>query len=67
MELGRQAAAGDRRAYRTFALAYNLMARPLVLFHPALFVNAARAAVRGRGAPAPRPEVLEVLREAQAA
>lgn len=63
MELGRQSVAGDRRAFRTFARAYNLMAHPLVLFHPALFVNAARAAVRGRGAPAPRPEVLEALRE----
>ena len=66
MELGHQAVAGEHRAYRTFLLAYNLMARPIVLFHPALFVSAARAAVRGRGAPAPRPEVLERLREARA-
>ena len=66
-ELARQATAGDRRAYRAFAQAYHLMASPLVLFHPALFVTAARHAVRGRGAPAPRPEVLEALREAQPA
>jgi hypothetical protein len=64
-ELGRLAVAGDRRALRTFALAYHLMAPPIVLFHPALFVRVARAAVLGRGAPAPRPEVLERLREAQ--
>jgi 2-polyprenyl-6-methoxyphenol hydroxylase-like FAD-dependent oxidoreductase len=63
-ELGRLAVAGDRRASRAFAQAYHLMARPLVLFHPALFVTVARAAVRGRGAPAPRPEVLEALRGA---
>ncbi|HEV2930464.1 MAG TPA: FAD-dependent oxidoreductase [Propionibacteriaceae bacterium] len=67
MELGHQAVAGDQRAYRTFLLAYHLMARPIVLFHPALFLNAARAALRGRGAPAPRPEVLEALRQAQPA
>jgi hypothetical protein len=62
-ELGRLAVAGDRRAYRTFALAYHLMAPPIVFFHPALFVRLARAAVQGRGARAPRPEVLEALRE----
>ena len=61
MELGHQAVAGNHRAYRTFLMAYNLMARPVVLFHPALFLNAARAALRGRGAPAPRPDVLEAL------
>ncbi len=66
-EVARQAVAGDRLAYRTFARAYNLMASPLVLFHPALFVSAARSAVRGRGAPAPRPEVLEELRQARSA
>jgi 2-polyprenyl-6-methoxyphenol hydroxylase-like FAD-dependent oxidoreductase len=64
-ELGRLAVAGDKLAYSSFALAYHLMARPLVLFHPALFVHAAWSAVRGRGAPAPRPEVLEALRHAQ--
>ena len=65
-ELAQQATAGDRLAYRAFARAYHLMARPLVLFHPALFVTAAWSAIRGRGAPAPRPEVLERLRESSA-
>jgi flavin-dependent dehydrogenase len=63
MELGRQAVAGNQRAYRTFVLAYNLMAPPILLFHPALFLSAVRAAVAGRDAPAPRPEVLEALRD----
>ena len=67
MELGRQAAAGNQRAYRTFALTYNLMVRPIALFHPALFLSALRAAVLGRGAPVPRPEVLERLSQAQPA
>jgi 2-polyprenyl-6-methoxyphenol hydroxylase-like FAD-dependent oxidoreductase len=67
MELGRQAVAGNRRAYRTFVLTYNLMAQPVTLFHPALFLTAARAAVAGRSAPTPRPEVLESLRQAQPA
>jgi 2-polyprenyl-6-methoxyphenol hydroxylase-like FAD-dependent oxidoreductase len=66
-ELGRLAVAGDRRAYRAFARAYHLMAHPLVFFHPALFVGVVRTAVVGRGAPAPRPEVLESLRQAQPA
>jgi hypothetical protein len=66
-ELAKQATAGDRLAYRAFARTYHLVAPPLVLFHPALFLHAARAAVRGRGAPAPRPKVLEALREAQPA
>ncbi len=66
-ELARQATTGDRLAYQAFARAYHLMASPLVLFHPVLFLNAARAAIRGRGAPAPRPQVLEALREAQPA
>jgi 2-polyprenyl-6-methoxyphenol hydroxylase-like FAD-dependent oxidoreductase len=60
-ELARQATTGDRLAYTAFAQAYHLMASPIVFFHPALFVHAARAAVRGRGAPAPRPEALEAL------
>ena len=66
-ELGRQATAGDQRAYRALAQAYHLMASPLVLFHPALFARTAWSAVRGRGAPAPRPQVLEALRAAQPA
>jgi flavin-dependent dehydrogenase len=67
MELALQAVAGDHRAYRTFLLAYNLMAQPIVLFHPALFLNAARTALLGRAASAPRPAVLEALRQAQPA
>ena len=62
-ELAKQATADDRLAYRAFARAYHLMARPIVLFHPALFLDAALSAVRGRGAPAPRPEMLGRLRE----
>jgi 2-polyprenyl-6-methoxyphenol hydroxylase-like FAD-dependent oxidoreductase len=64
-EVARQAVAGDRLAYRTFAQAYNLMASPLVLFHPAMFARAALTAVRGRGPSAPRPGVLQGLHEAQ--
>ena len=67
MELGRQAAAGNYRAYRTFALAYHLMAPPIVLFHPALFLSAARAAIAGRVAPVPRPKELGRLRQAEPA
>ena len=65
IELSRQAAAGNERAHRTFALTYHLLIRPIALFHPALFLSAVRAAVLGRGAPVPRPEVLETLRHAQ--
>ena len=66
-ELGRLAVAGDRRAFRTFAQAYHLMASPLVLFHPALFPKVAWAAVLGHRAPPSRPAVLEALRQAQPA
>ena len=66
-ELSRLAVAGDPRAYRTFSRVYHLMAPASELFHPALFVTAARSAVGGRGRPAPRPEELEALRQAQPA
>jgi 2-polyprenyl-6-methoxyphenol hydroxylase-like FAD-dependent oxidoreductase len=67
IELSRQAAAGNKRAHRTFALTYHLLIRPIALFHPALFLSALRAAVRGRGAPVPRPETLEQLSQAKPA
>jgi len=66
-ELGRLAVAGDPRAFRTFSRVYHLMAPASELFQPALFLTAARSAVRGRGRPAPRPAELEALRQAQAA
>ena len=66
-ELARLAVAGDPRAFRTFSRVYHLMAPASELFHPALFLSAARSAVRGRGRPAPRPAELEALRQAQPA
>ena len=66
-ERRRLAVAGDPRAFRTFARVYHLMAPARALFHPALFLAAARSALRGRGRPAPRPEVLEALRQSQPA
>jgi 2-polyprenyl-6-methoxyphenol hydroxylase-like FAD-dependent oxidoreductase len=66
-ELARLSVAGDPRAIRTFSRVYHLMAPPSELFHPALFFTAARSVVRGRGRPAPRPAVLEALRQAQPA
>ena len=66
-ELSRLTVAGDRRAYRTFSRVYHLMAPAHELFHPALFLAAARSAVVGRGRSAPRPEELEALRQAQPA
>ncbi len=60
-EIGLLAVGGDRRACQAFASAYHLMASPRVFFHPALFAHVARAAVLGRGEPAPRPEVLNEL------
>ena len=66
-ELARLTAAGDPRAFRTFSRVYHLMAPATELFHPALFLTAARSVVRGRGEPTPRPAVLEALRQAQPA
>jgi 2-polyprenyl-6-methoxyphenol hydroxylase-like FAD-dependent oxidoreductase len=66
-ELARLAVAGDPQAFRTFSRVYHLMAPPSDLFHPALFLTAARSVLRGRGRPAPRPAVLEALRQAQPA
>jgi len=66
-ELSRLAVAGDPRAFRTYYRVYHLMAPASELFHPALFLAAARSAVRGRGRPAPRPAELEALRQAQPA
>ena len=64
-ELTKLAVTGDRRAYATFAGVYHLMTRPRSLFHPALFVAVAWSRVRRRGQPAPRPAVLDRLRQAQ--
>ena len=64
-ELTRLAVIGNRRAYATFAGVYHLMTQPRSLFHPALFVAVARSRVRGRGQPAPRPAVLDQLRQPQ--
>jgi 2-polyprenyl-6-methoxyphenol hydroxylase-like FAD-dependent oxidoreductase len=66
-ELTKLAVTGDRRASRTFADVYHLMAEPRALFHPALFATVARARLVGRGRPAPRPAVLDGLRQAQRA
>jgi len=66
-ELSRLAVAGDPRAFGTFMRVYHLMAPAGELFHPALFLSAARSAVGGRGRPAPRPAELEALRQAQPA
>jgi 2-polyprenyl-6-methoxyphenol hydroxylase-like FAD-dependent oxidoreductase len=57
-QLGLLAAHGDVRAQNTLSAVYQLMADPRVLFHPALFVAAARAKLRGLGRPNPRPRVL---------
>jgi 2-polyprenyl-6-methoxyphenol hydroxylase-like FAD-dependent oxidoreductase len=65
-ELARLATHGDRRAYRTFARVYHLVAGPGLLFHPALFLSAARSAVFGRPPAAPRPDVLSALNPAHA-
>jgi hypothetical protein len=56
--LGRLAAHGDVRAHNTLSSVYQLMADPRLLFHPALFVAAARAKLRGLGKPNPRPHGL---------
>ena len=63
-ELGRLAAHGDRRSYRAFARVYHLMGSPLLFFHPALFVSAARSLLRGRPPAAPRPAMLDALSSA---
>jgi 2-polyprenyl-6-methoxyphenol hydroxylase-like FAD-dependent oxidoreductase len=63
-ELNRLAAHGDRRAYRAFARVYHLVGSPLLFFHPALFVSAARAVLWGRPPAAPRPAVLDALSSA---
>jgi 2-polyprenyl-6-methoxyphenol hydroxylase-like FAD-dependent oxidoreductase len=60
-ELARLATHGDWRAYRAFARVYHLTAGPALLFHPGLFVSAARSALFGRPPAAPRPEVLDAL------
>jgi 2-polyprenyl-6-methoxyphenol hydroxylase-like FAD-dependent oxidoreductase len=57
-QLGQLAAHGDLRAQNTIAAVYQLMADPRTLFHPALFLAAARAKTRGLGRPNPRPPVL---------
>jgi 2-polyprenyl-6-methoxyphenol hydroxylase-like FAD-dependent oxidoreductase len=57
-QLGRLAAHGDVRAQNTLSSVYQLMADPRLLFHPALFVAAARAKLRGLGKPNPRPQGL---------
>jgi flavin-dependent dehydrogenase len=54
-ELSMLAVHGDRRAARTLPRVYHLMAPPVVMFHPQLFVSAARARVRGQRPPTPRP------------
>ena len=66
-ELAKLAVAGDRRAFYTFSRVYHLMAPARELFHPALFLTAARSVFRGRGRPAPRPAELEALRQGQPA
>ena len=66
-QLARLAATGDEQAYWTLARVYHLMIEPRALFSPALALAAARAGVRGFGPSAPRPEVLNRLRQAQAA
>jgi 2-polyprenyl-6-methoxyphenol hydroxylase-like FAD-dependent oxidoreductase len=60
-ELAELAAHGDRGAYRAFARVYHLMAAPALLFHPALFVSAGLAAIRGMPPAAPRPPLLDSL------
>ena len=57
-QLGVLAAHGDVRAQNTLSAVYQLMADPRLLFHPALFVAAARAKLRGPGKPNPRPHAL---------
>jgi 2-polyprenyl-6-methoxyphenol hydroxylase-like FAD-dependent oxidoreductase len=60
-ELARLMTSGDRGACRALRGVYHLMARPSSLFHPALFLSAGLAAVRGMPPAAPRPAVLESL------
>jgi 2-polyprenyl-6-methoxyphenol hydroxylase-like FAD-dependent oxidoreductase len=57
-QLGLLAAHGDVRAQNTLSAVYQLMADPRILFHPALFLAAARAKLRGLGSPNPRPLAL---------
>lgn len=57
-QLGLLAAHGNVRAQNTLSAVYQLMAAPGLLFHPALFVAAARAKLRGLGTPNPRPLAL---------
>ena len=65
-ELARLATHGDVRAYRTFARVYHLIAGPALLFHPALFLSAARSALLSRPQTSPRPDVLNALSPAHA-
>ena len=60
-ELAKLMTSGDRGACRALRGVYHLMARPSSLFHPALFLSAGLAAVRGMPPAAPRPAVLESL------
>ena len=66
-ELARLAVAGNPRAFRTFSRVYHLMAPAGELFHPALFLAAARSAIRGRGRPAAAPGGVGGVRQAQPA
>jgi len=63
-EVTRLAAHGDQGAYRAFARVYHLMSSPLLLFHPALLVSAARSKLWGRPPAAPRPTALDALSSA---
>jgi 2-polyprenyl-6-methoxyphenol hydroxylase-like FAD-dependent oxidoreductase len=65
-ELAKLAAHGERGAYRAFVGVYHLMAAPALLFHPALFLSAGLAAIRGMPPAAPRPAVLDMLRSTSA-
>jgi 2-polyprenyl-6-methoxyphenol hydroxylase-like FAD-dependent oxidoreductase len=58
-ELAQLMTRGDRGAYRAFTRVYHLMGGPIALFHPALFLSAGRAAIRGLPPPAPRPAILD--------
>jgi 2-polyprenyl-6-methoxyphenol hydroxylase-like FAD-dependent oxidoreductase len=58
-ELAQLMTRGDRGAYRAFTRVYHLMAGPIALLHPALFLSAGRAAIRGLPPPAPRPAILD--------
>ncbi|GAA2007571.1 hypothetical protein JL107_16370 [Nakamurella flavida] len=62
-EVGRLGVHGDRRATRALTTTYHLMGSPLAMLDPRLVLRAGLDLVGVRGAPNPRPAVLETLVE----